>query len=63
MVKDGTNYLAGEMDYQIYRAPIDNDMRVKERWNLLRLDQVSVKVYEIHSVQEENAVVIKAEYR
>lgn len=60
MVKDGTNYLAGEMDYQIYRAPIDNDMRVKERWNLLRLDQVSVKVYEIHSVQEENAVVIKS---
>lgn len=60
MVKEGTDYLASEMKYQMYRAPIDNDMRVKERWNLLRLDQISAKVYEIHVEQEEDSVVIKS---
>jgi beta-galactosidase len=58
MKKNGKNYLACEMAYQLYRAPIDNDMRVKERWNLLRLDQVKVKVYEICAVQSEAVVTI-----
>lgn len=42
----GKQLLAAPMHFETFRAPVDNDMRRKDRWKLLYLDRLVPKHYE-----------------
>lgn len=43
--KDGKSILWGHAGYQIYRAPTDNDIQIKEKWKEAGYDAAMTKVY------------------
>ncbi|MFI3255361.1 MAG: glycoside hydrolase family 2 TIM barrel-domain containing protein [Eubacteriales bacterium] len=59
LVFENKNYLTHPMEYNIWRAPMDNDRRVKMRWFEAGLDRACVKVYDISGETSVNSVMIK----
>lgn len=47
LVYEHKNYLEKPIEYNIWRAPLDNDRRVKMSWFDTGLDRTKVKVYDI----------------
>lgn len=65
MVRNGKEYLHKPMEYQIYRAPVDNDMFLsgcipgwKYNWNTLGIGQVMSYTYETTLRREDGKVII-----
>lgn len=65
MVRDGVEYLHRPMDYQISRAPLDNDMFIsgcipgwKYNWAAMGFDRVESYIYETKVVQKDGKVII-----
>lgn len=54
----GKDYLVGDMNYCIYRACIDNDIKVRERWDELQLGEVKPKGYVFKVSEAEDEVKI-----
>lgn len=58
LVKDNVSYLAKPMEYNIWRAPIDNDRYTRVKWELVHYDKTIIKVYEVNSyIEAGNAVI------
>lgn len=54
LVANNKNYLTKAMEFNIWRAPLDNDRRVKLRWFDVGFDRAKVKVYSIEAKQLED---------
>ncbi len=50
------------MQFNIWRAPIDNERNIKQRWLLFGFDRATARVYDCHVTTEGDAVVIRADY-
>ena len=59
IAKDGKNILAKPMEYNFFRAPVDNDT-MKGEWYKLHLNDYVVKVYDSSLAEEESCAVIRA---
>ncbi len=58
MVKDNVNILDLPMEYNIYRAPTDNDMYAKHQWFEAGFNRKTVKVYETKVKKSDDSVEI-----
>ena len=54
----GTEYLDRPMELNIWRAPTDNDMYIKEEWKKAHYHEASARAYATAAGQSENEVVI-----
>jgi len=58
MVNGQTTLLERPMEYNIWRAPTDNDRKIRHIWELAGYDRHTVKVYECtHSIRGKVAVI------
>ncbi|MFI3207050.1 MAG: glycoside hydrolase family 2 TIM barrel-domain containing protein, partial [Clostridia bacterium] len=60
IIKDNINIIELPMQYNIWRAPTDNDRRIKNRWYEAGYDRITTKVYSTDVSQDENCVKIKS---
>ena len=51
----GEQLLSVPMNYETYRAPSDNDMQRRKRWELLHLDRLVPKCYDTHIVRRKDS--------
>jgi beta-galactosidase len=58
IIKDGRNLLAKPMEYNFFRAPVDNDT-MKNDWYAAHLNDYIVKVYETSISAEDGCAVIR----
>ena len=65
MIWRGKNLLEQPMHFETFRAPTDNDMRRKDRWEMLHLDRLEAKHYattiEEKSADKEKYVEVRTE--
>ena len=59
IVVDQVNYLCRSMEYNIWRAPLDNDRKVVSEWKNAGYDRMAVRVYETKIVQDDSQEKIK----
>lgn len=59
MVIDNHNILDKPLEFNIWRAPIDNDRRVRDIWERAGYDRALTRVYETSITQENNVVAIR----
>jgi beta-galactosidase len=59
MVKENTALLSRPMEYQIYRAPTDNDMNIKKVWCQYGYDRITQKVYDCTVANDSGIISIK----
>ena len=57
MEYDGVPQITKPMEVNIWRAPIDNDMYIKEEWYRARFDQTSTRAYD--ALVEINGAVVE----
>ena len=60
LVHGNVSYLAAPVEYNIWRAPTDNDRRVRLEWQSAGYDRTIIKVYETGAVVENGRAVVKA---
>ncbi|MCI9537892.1 MAG: DUF4981 domain-containing protein [Eubacterium sp.] len=54
----GRNYMNHPMELNIWRAPTDNDMYIKEEWKKAHYDEAYTRAYQIEVLQNKHGVVI-----
>lgn len=59
MVKNNTQILAKPIEFNLWRAPTDNDQYIRQKWENCGYDRTTVKVYETHADMEEGNAVIR----
>ncbi|MBE6930210.1 MAG: beta-galactosidase [Ruminococcaceae bacterium] len=59
IVKDGKELLAKPCELQIWRAPTDNDRKVKLEWMAAGYDKMTTKVYDIHAEACGESIAVK----
>lgn len=57
----GRDILKGRAVYNLFRAPTDNDIRIKEDWSAAGYDHAVSKVYHMEAYVREKAVVVRAQ--
>lgn len=62
MVYKGNELLERPMEYNIWRAPTDNDMYIKKEWLKAGYDRVSVKTYSVKASNYDNIAVISCRF-
>ncbi|MDY2826534.1 MAG: glycoside hydrolase family 2 TIM barrel-domain containing protein [Eubacteriales bacterium] len=61
IIHDGTKLLTTPLLPTVWRAPTDNDRRIRQRWEADGLDKTTVKCYDCHvSAKSETAVDVSA---
>ncbi len=55
----GREYLNRPMELNIWRAPIDNDMYIKQEWRRAQYDRAYVRAYDVQSCQTGSLVEIR----
>lgn len=61
MIGDGKEFLTAPIKPNIWRAPIDNDRKVKSKWLELGFDRMQVKCYGCNVIEDtEDRIVVKA---
>ena len=58
-VTNGRELLTQPMDFNLYRAPTDNDQPLTERWKFERLDHTVTRAYSVAWENKDDAVVIR----
>ena len=58
---DGEEVLTAPSAFNLYRAPIDNDGRIRREWDTFRLGNLTPKVYSVKIIEAVDIVTIKAE--
>ncbi|MFV0401949.1 MAG: glycoside hydrolase family 2 TIM barrel-domain containing protein [Oscillospiraceae bacterium] len=61
MVKDNVSLLEKPMEWNIWRAPTDNDQYVRKEWEAAGYDRITTRVYSAEAKAEGDSVVITAE--
>lgn len=54
----GRNYLNHPMEFNIWRAPTDNDMYLKEEWKKAHYDEAYTRAYSIQMLQDQHGVLL-----
>jgi len=62
IARNGQNYLTQPMDFCVWRAPTDNDRRIKQHWRNWGLDRAKTHLYHTEWDEYKNKVVITAQY-
>lgn len=60
LVVNQCNILTKPLEYNIWRAPIDNDSDIRKDWENARYDKALTRVYDTNVVQKDNVVMIKS---
>lgn len=55
---DGTQFLEKPMEYNIWRAPTDNDRKIRTEWERAGYDRAQVRTYQTQIEKKEDDVVI-----
>ena len=58
---DGEEVFTAPSAFNLYRAPIDNDGRIRKEWDTFRLGNLIPKVYSVKMIEAVDIVTIKAE--
>ncbi len=58
MVRNGRSYLEKPMEYNIWRAPTDNDRFIKTKWKSAGIDRALVRVYRVEAEHTSGCAVI-----
>lgn len=58
IIYGGTEYLDRPMEINIWRAPTDNDMYIREEWEKAHYHEASARAYATAACQSENEVVL-----
>jgi len=61
LVKDNVTLLNKPMEYNLWRAPTDNDMYIRKEWEAAGYDRTTVRVYGVATVQKDGNTVITAD--
>lgn len=61
LVHHGCSYLEKPMEYNIYRAPMDNDRSQRWKWMDAGYDRAKVRVYQVNAEEKDGCAVIRAE--
>lgn len=56
---DGVEQIIRPMEVNLWRAPLDNDMFIKQEWRRARYDRATSRAYDIEVEQKERVVCIK----
>ena len=59
MVVGQRTLLTRPMEYNIWRAPADNDRRIRKEWELAGYDRKTVKVYDSQSAEQDGFAVLR----
>lgn len=59
LVKDNQTLLERPMEYNIWRAPTDNDMYIKQEWKMAGYDRMMVRTYETEIEAADGEIRIK----
>lgn len=62
LVKDQKNLIAQPIQLNIWRAPLDNDRRIRWEWEAAGYDRARTKVYATEWTQDEEAVTVTSTY-
>lgn len=62
MVKDNASVMTRPMEWNVYRAPTDNDKNVNAEWEQAGYDRVTTKVYSCTTCVENGIAVINVEF-
>ena len=60
MNRNGKPCLEKPMEWNIWRAPIDNDREVRKQWQAAGFDRITVRVYETAARMENGLAVLRA---
>ena len=58
---DGEEQFTDPVSFNLYRAPIDNDGRIRKAWEGLKLNQLKPRVYSMKIIEAVDIVTIKTE--
>ncbi|MBO4281423.1 MAG: DUF4981 domain-containing protein [Lachnospiraceae bacterium] len=58
---DGEEMFRAPSSFNLYRAPIDNDGRIRKEWDTFRLGNLIPKVYSMKMIEAVDVVTIKAD--
>ena len=58
IIKNNNLYLDKTIEYNIWRAPTDNDRKIKQVWKKAGYDRSNVKVYDVEVKQKEDKIKI-----
>lgn len=58
---DGEEMFRAPASFNLYRAPIDNDGRIRKEWDTFRLGNLIPKVYSMKMIEAVDVVTIKAD--
>lgn len=61
LVKDNVTLLNKPMEYNLWRAPTDNDMYIRKEWEAAGYDRTTVRVYDAAAEQRNADIVITAD--
>ncbi|HIW73414.1 MAG TPA: DUF4981 domain-containing protein [Firmicutes bacterium] len=61
MTADNRVLLQRPMEYNLWRAPTDNDRNIRVQWEAAGYDRTVSRAYQTQAVKSENGVVIRAE--
>jgi len=59
IVCNNNTFLSKQMEYNIWRAPTDNDMYIRQKWQEAGYDRIKVNVYDTVTTRNNNIVTIK----
>lgn len=59
LVYGGMNQIQRPMEVNIWRAPTDNDMYIKQEWYRARYDKTSVRAYDVEVERQDNTVTVR----
>ena len=62
LVKDQKNLIAQPIQLNIWRAPMDNDRRIRWEWEAAGYDRARTKIYATEWTQDEDGVTITSTY-
>ncbi len=61
LLAQGENLLAHPLDFNIWRAPLDNDALIKQHWIKAGYHQAQTRAYTIDVEQREDEIVVRAQ--
>ena len=61
LLLDGDEAFRAPAEFNLYRAPIDNDGRIRKEWDGFRLDRLVPRVYSMKIIEAVDIITIKTE--
>ena len=59
--RNGTPLLNAPLDFNIWRAPLDNDALIKQHWQAAGYDRAQTRAYEMNVIAQAERVIVRAQ--